>query len=35
MNYDEARNSIENEIQNSVKEQLNSDVPIGAGGRFS
>ena len=30
MTYTEAKNAIENEIQDSVKEQLNSDVPIGA-----
>ena len=30
MNYNEAKNAIENEIQDSVKEQLMSDVPIGA-----
>ena len=30
MNYTDAKNIIENEIQRSVKEQLISDVPLGA-----
>ena len=30
MDYNDAKNIIENEIQNSVKEQLLSDVPVGA-----